>query len=731
MLENPVLSRKSSFGRILKSKYINMTSRDSGINNNPEASWQLKSKELPIWVRRCGAWVTEVSLILVSGTIPFYLGQLGNIGNKSVPLNPVVVKTTEGIAKTFGIPLQNRYQKVTPLANLLWSGALLAPVVIVGWQLYLLGTTGQTSPKRWFKIRVVAALGNSPGWKKTLIREGLGKWGLPMGTAYLIWHLTGAFPSLGVLLLLGGLTSLIDIYFVRLNKLHRTGHDTLGSTFVVDARSGQLDSNPFSLSDTQRQISIATIVLSEKKSESFHLWPWIQKNPGLSLLVVTTVGMVSVLGTIFGTHVYIQNQANWREFKQQDNDMFLALVNKLSLTSNKPQERRVSVLALGSTKDPRAIPLLVNLLGQEKEPSILDGIQQSLVSAGPKVLPELRRLNQALKNDLESLRYGNNIQEQALVSLRIRATQKAIAKILKVYSGSLKDVNLSGVDLGQITSTPASFTLILENTDLSGVKLRGAVLNQASFKNSRFYGPGKDNRLGTFDDSIADLSGANLIEVNLTGAVLGPVIMERADLLKANLSKAKMPNSIIIKANFSSAKLIATNLHRANLTETSFTGADLGSADLSKAKLYRANLSKVKAEGATFQSSDLRESNWQRGNLSGANFSRANLKKADLSLALLTNANFRNAQLQNANLRNTDLSLADLRGANLSGADLKEAKLTVIKPIREDKFLAGPIDTFKSDHLRGVNFNSAKNLNPNQINYICKQGGIHEKCSSN
>ena len=708
-----------------------MTSRDSGINNNPEASWQLKSKQLPIWVRRCGAWATEVSLILLSGTVPFYLGQLGNIGNRSVPLNPAVAKTTEVIANTFGIPLRNPNQKVTPLANLLWSGALFAPVVIVGWQLFLLATTGQTLPKRWFKIRVVATSGNSPGWKKTLVREGFGKWGLPMGTAYLIWRITGAFPSLGILFLLGGLTSFIDIYFIRFNKLRRTGHDQLGNTFVVDTCSCQLDSNPFSLNDTEKQVSTATIVLSQKKSESFDLWPWVRQNPGMTLLVMTTVGMASVLGTIFGTQVYIQNQANWREFKQQDNDLFLALVNKLSLTSNQPQQRRVSVLALGSTKDPRAIPLLVDLLAQEKEPSILDGIQQSLVSAGPTALPELRRLNQALKNDLESLSYGGNTQEQLLVSLRIRATQKAIAKILKVYSGSLKNVNLSGVDLGQITSTPASFTLILENTDLSGVKLRGAILNQASFKNSRFYGPGKDNRLGTFDDSIADLSGANLIEVNLTGTILGPVVMQHADLLRANLSKAKMPNSIIINSNFSSAKLIETNLHRANLTEASFTGADLGSADLSEANLYRANLSKVKAEGATFRSSNLRESNWQGANLSGANFSRANLKKADLSLALLTNTNFQNAQLQNANLRNADLSLADLRGANLSGTDLKGAKLAVPKPNQADQFLANPLDIFKSDHLRGVNFNFAKNLNPNQINYICKQGGIHEKCSGN
>ncbi|NEO57898.1 MAG: hypothetical protein F6K54_35495, partial [Okeania sp. SIO3B5] len=377
---------------------------DINNSNNPEASWQPKSKQLPIWVRRCGAWTTEVSLVVLSGIVPVCLGHLGNIGTKSVPLNPVVATTTEVIANTLGIPLRNRYQKVTPLANLFWSIALFAPVTIVGWQLFLLARTGQTLPKRWFEIRVVTALGTSPGLRKTLVREGFGKWGLPIGIAYLVWYLTGAFPSLAILLGLSGLALLGDIYFVRFNKLRRTGHDRLGNTFVVDTRSGQLDSNPFNFIDFQTQASSAAIVTTHKKSEGFHLWPWMRKNPGMTLLMITALGMVSILGTIFGTHVYVQNQANWREFKQQDNDMFLALVNKLSLTSAKPQQRRVAVLALGSTKDPRAIPLLVDLLGQENEPSILDGIQQSLVSAGPTVIPELRHLNQALKNDLDSLR---------------------------------------------------------------------------------------------------------------------------------------------------------------------------------------------------------------------------------------------------------------------------------------------------------------------------------------
>lgn len=56
-----------------------------------------------MWVCRCGVWVMEIFFVLVSGIVLFWLGQLGNIGNKFVFFNFVVVKIKEVIVNIFGI----------------------------------------------------------------------------------------------------------------------------------------------------------------------------------------------------------------------------------------------------------------------------------------------------------------------------------------------------------------------------------------------------------------------------------------------------------------------------------------------------------------------------------------------------------------------------------------------------------------------------------------------------
>ncbi|MDY6804784.1 MAG: pentapeptide repeat-containing protein [Cyanobacteriota bacterium] len=694
-----------------------------------EKRWEVKSKQGPLLIRRCGAWATELSLVVLSSLVPAGLGWAANRVAEPVPLNPMVGATTEAIASTLAIPIHNRSERVTPLTNLFWSGAVIAPFFVVGWQLYLLAKTGQTTPKRWFEIKVVAAGVQAPGWRRAILRELVGKGTLPMGLAYLTWHLTGAYPSLAVLGGLAGAALLGDFLFVRFSRLRRTGHDALADTFVVDALSGEASvESAFTTGGIGEDAAIAAIVLSPQKQTKFNLWGWMREHPGLTLSIVTISGMAAVLGTFVGTQVYIQSQANFRQLKEQDNNLFLALVSKLSRTSGSPQERSIAISALGSMSDPRAVPFLVELIAQEKNPPVLDAIQQSLVTAGPIALPNLRQMNQALKNDRLSMSFGGSQQEKELVALRLQATQKAIAKILKVRSSELDNPDLSHTDLGQNTTGSASFTLILENTDLSGIRLRSAILHHANFKNSRFYGPGKDGRLGTFDDLISDLSGSDFSEVNLNGAYLGPATIRRSNFFKANLNKARMANAVAAGSNFSSAQLLGADMQQADLKEASFTGAELGTANLSGANLQKARMSRVNAEGANFEGANLIQSNWQGANLSGANFAGANLQNSDLSLAELTDASLRNAQLQNANLRNADLTFADLRGANLNGTDFKGAKLTASTPSQVNQFLQVPPNVAQDDRLKGVDFNFVKNLDVYQINYICAQGGIYDKC---
>lgn len=92
----------------------------------------------------------------------------------------------------------------------------------------------------------------------------------------------------------------------------------------------------------------------------------------------------------------------------------------------------------------------MDVLAQEENPVLIDVTQQALVSTGHEALPHLRRLNQALKNDLDSMKFGAENKEKQLAGRRLQATQRAIAKILKVYGGFIHNTDLSRIDLGEI-----------------------------------------------------------------------------------------------------------------------------------------------------------------------------------------------------------------------------------------------------------------------------------------
>ncbi|MGC9526454.1 MAG: pentapeptide repeat-containing protein [Limnospira sp.] len=692
-------------------------------------TWQTRAKQLPFWIRRCGAWAAEVSLVVVGGLVPFTAGAALNGGSGSVPLNPVVRWTGETVAATLGLPMRDRQPRVTPLTNFFWSGALVVPIAIAGWQLYRLSMTGQTLPKRWFGVRVVDAKRQPPGFGRILARETAGRWGIPVGIAYIVWRSTGAFPNLLIFMGLSGIMMVADGLLGRRFR-GRTGHDLLAGTRVLPT-STSFFTNPFNSYDWDDETDAvrAIVFTPSQKLRDWDLWRWMREHPGLTLVVVGGASMAMVLGTFIGTQVYIQNQANRREFQSQDNEVFLALVGRLSATADAdPAQRRGAILALGTLQDTRAIPLLVDLLGQEDNLTLLEAIQQALVSTGPEALPDLRKLNQALRNDLDSMQFGADAQQKRIVAQRQQATQRAIAKILKVYGGFIREADLSHVDLGQKTEPPAQFTLVLDQTDLSGISFRSSLMTHANLRNSRFSAPGEDGRFNTFDDWVSDLSGADLTEADLTGAFLSRTFMRRTNLLNGTLDRANLSGADLTGINFSSASLIGSNLQGAKLREAKFTGADLTNADLSKADLKLARMSQINAQGSLFLYADLREADLQNATLSGADFQGANLRDADLNGARLTGTNFRNARLQNVNFRNADLSLVNLQGARLRGANFEGATFVAEREARSDEFIEGAEVDETSNRMRGVDFAGAENLSAEQIEYICNQGGIHPQC---
>lgn len=729
---------------------------------------RLRPRALPVSWRRLSAWTIEVSLVIASSAIPWGLGQQANHAFKGtpVPLNPVVVATQETIAQTLAIPRRQPDRLVAPLTNLLWSSALLLPLLVVGWQLYALGKTGQTLPKRWLGLQVVDAAGMPPGLARSLLRELGGRWGVPVGMAYVVWRYTGAFPDLRILILLIGTLMTVAGSVALSDRHRRTGHDRLAGTYVLAANTSQRRRNPVSgqttrqwpdmrssypgitvdtvnaadpaaanWRDLQEQAVITSIVLAPEIPRRRGLWAWMRQHPGLTLLIVLLSSLTAVLGTVVGIQFYVQGQTNQRELQNQGNEVFLTLVRLLSPASDaETDERQEAILALGAlnaggqVREPRAIPLLVDLLSQETQAPLMETLHQALVSTGPPALPYLHRLNRTLRNDLSSLRFTAQQEAQTLTLTRLQATQRAIAKILVLYSGQIHNLDLSQVNLGQTVSPLAQFTLNLDKVDLAGVQLRGATLVGASLRGSRFYGPGDDGRWGTFDDWVADLSGADLKEADLAGAFLSHARLKRSNLMRSNLQKADLVGAQLTGANLSSANLSRANLERAILEQASFTGADLGNANLTQANLHGAQMSQVKALGAQLPLADLTASDWQGADLSGANLQRSHLQRANLSAARLAGADLQGAQLQFARLHHADLSLADLRGANLEDADFYRVVFTQPTTAASSEFVRPASDTSLSTIVQGVNFAKVRNLNQTQIDYICQHGGIHPQC---
>ncbi|MBD2563530.1 MULTISPECIES: pentapeptide repeat-containing protein [Nostoc] len=702
-------------------------SNQSGQSKRPE-----RASSLLLASRRFAAWAAEITLVVTSGLIPFGIGVYANSRSdlNRVPLNPVLVVTERAIARPLALPVSYGIRNVAWPTNILWTIALLAPVTLSWWQLYLLAKTGSTIPKRWLKVRVVNEHGRPPGLGAVVIREGVGRWTVPISIAYLLWRYSFAFPNLGLFTFLSLLMIVGEGIGLPSRRGRRALHDQLAGTYTIDAllpsnrQAQSADGN-----DQAEEWQEGEELAAAQTNQSPNLWRRIQQNPNLTLFGVGLTSMTAVLATLIGTQVYIQIQQSQRATKQINSQQFLELVKQLTPNSGATNEQRQSaILAMGGLNDPQSIKFLAGLLVTETNPSLLDTIQQALTTVGPQAIPELKNKNQFLVSELESVG-STATQERELRQGRLQRNQRTINKILSVYSGKIQGVDLSSTQLGQ-SGTPGSsfFNLVLDNLDLSGLKFKSANLNQASFKGSRFRGAGEDGRWDTYDDVMADLSQAQLQQANLTDANLSRVLMNRIDLSRATLNRANLSNARLFDAKLNSTQLVGADLRNAVLEKASLTGADLGDAKLNEANLYAARLGRVTAIGTQLSFANLTNTDWQGADLSGAYLDRANLSNANLSATRLAGAVLRSAQMENVNLQNADLSLADLRGANVAGADFKGAILAPSKQDPADQFVQTPDLGSVSAVVQGVDFSQAKNLDAKQLAYICTQGGIHPRC---
>ena len=281
--------------------------------------------------------------------------------------------------------------------------------------------------------------------------------------------------------------------------------------------------------------------------------------------------------------------------------------------------------------------------------------------------------------------------------------------------------NLDGADLRGSNLSEANFS----EANLDGAKLKGAKIKNTQFKNAKNL-PDWINK-GLFENCIFSKHQLiisiknglkNLIEANLSGAILN-----KADLNEADLSKA----------NLIFAKLRGADLNKANLSEADLKYADLSEADLNEADLSKANLIFAKLRGADLNKANLSEADLKDANLSEAKVTEIDLSETDLRRAVLEKTSFKKSKSipewikkgldergiyeQKYLIENIRLGFKNLNGANLSNADLKDVNL-------EGAYFAnanfGDAD-LKDANLEGAHFGNANNI-PAWI-----EGGLDKK----
>ncbi|MGB3199963.1 MAG: pentapeptide repeat-containing protein, partial [Nodosilinea sp.] len=629
---------------------------------------------------------------------------------------------------------------VPPLTNVLWFSALVLPIAVAGSQAYGLATRGKTWPKAWLGLQVVGDNRSAPGARATAVRE-MGRWGGPAVAAYGVWLASGAFPSLPWLVGLVGMGGVGAIAVGLRRPSHRAWYDRMAGTRVVELRGGLLptryspspasangygDSSVESLAlssrplvglTTQEYGGLTAIVLSpEDSAQVLGLKGWRYYLPVVGGVLVG-VGVLAVLEMLW--------LARRLPLGRDSNDaLFLALVENLSQNATSFSDRQAAALALASTEDPRAIPLLVDMLGQTDDPKLLDTLQQALVTLGPPAIPPLKRLNLALANDLLAL----PLEQQRIPQLRQQTVKRTLAKILVLHSGYLNQVDLSGTNLGYVIESPDAFTLVLEQQNLAGVLWTNAVLSGARLRKATFFDPGADGRSDTFDDWITDFSGSDLTEASLVAAQLRYSLFRSTSLLRANLSNAIAPYADFTGANASSAWFIAADVRHGRFDGTSLVGADLTDANLSQASLVEARLRQASLIATQLTKADLTWADLSEANLREADLSEANLRQANLSYSWLSGANLSGANLAQANLEGANLEGTVLTGAALAGANFAGVQFVSAASVPADSFVVTVAESNTDQALAGVDFSKALNLQADQLDYLCGQGGIHPAC---
>ena len=307
----------------------------------------------------------------------------------------------------------------------------------------------------------------------------------------------------------------------------------------------------------------------------------------------------------------------------------------------------------------------INHLGKDNSASVrLGGIYglYNLIGLEPERLPNITNILCAhLRETTQHPEYRKQYKNKP--SNEIQSLLDVLGKINTKLQNSdlasppldLSDSYLCGADLKEINLSGARLDRArLECADLSGANLNKASLEKAKLREAKL----RQSDLQSVDFSGASLQGANLSGASLQGANLGDANLKGASLESANLQGV----------NLGKASLQGANLEDANLKGASLESANLQGVNLGKASLQGAYLIGVSLQGAYLGDASLQGAYLLFASLQGTNFRDAGLEGANLRKAGMQGADLTNANLQGANLTDTGLQGANLGEASLEGA---------------------------------------------------------------
>jgi uncharacterized protein YjbI with pentapeptide repeats len=173
--------------------------------------------------------------------------------------------------------------------------------------------------------------------------------------------------------------------------------------------------------------------------------------------------------------------------------------------------------------------------------------------------------------NITSNKYEKEFQSSELLNNCLKNTANNSIKQTSIFTADAQAA------LTVIGRRDASQDLSQEMLDLSYVDIRGANLDNVNLQRIILY--------------QANLSGVSLVRANLCGTVLSA-----ANLAGANLSQANLSQSILGAANLVGTNLTEANLYQANLFLANLSSANLSSANLDGANLRDANLYHTKLE---------------------------------------------------------------------------------------------------------------------------------------